>query len=898
MRSKLFICAALAGLAAFAGAQWTDSERSAIREALRIGNLVEGDLSWDRQPTRDPFRMVAVSKALENPLEAADQTASLSQALNAAAAPTILRLADPLFGLTIPADLPPTLPAAGSWTGPAGLRAPVVRLMEAITRASLETRASIANLTDEERRQLIESLPALAAEEFTPELDFVKQRPLPPSRVFELIQKVNHRRILRAAVALAEEVDLATRAIRDLEVNLPRHLELRVYGRVVRIYGRADDVHTETDASLTIDLGGDDVYRGRHGAGVGYAAVLLDLGGDDRYEPRDLSVGAGLLGIGIARDERGDDVYRGKSLCFGAALGGVGLLIDADGDDEYKARTMSQGFSTFGVAALLDAKGSDRYDVGLLGQGAARSQGVGILVDRAGRDIYRAGGLGLNSPLFEDVHYSFAQGFGMGYREDTGGQSGGVGLLVDGGGDDHYLAETYAQGASYWYGLGALWDKSGHDTYSAYHYAQASAMHCTAAFLFDLAGDDAYALKFGAGHAIGHDYGVAVLLDRAGSDVYSARDSNPSVGNANGLALFVDAAGDDRYAGPPGRGNPARDSGSLGVFVDMSGQDRYREGLSDAAAAVTNTWGIAWDRETPRARPGETPARMDPPVPGSLPLVSEAELSEIYRKATQWGVGIAQREVEENVNRLIGMGLPAFEWMLEKRLNRADRLQLRAFSATLRAIGQKAKEAVAAKVATGNVDEKRNGLSLAVEHQITEVAPLIVGLIDNPSLRLQAVRAAGALKSKESVQRLLPLTRESSGLGLAAMISLSQIGDEAAFSTAENLVTIENLPMRQAALGLLSKFPTRASGVATRLLGEREERAQRIGLELLGAIGTPDALQLVAERLLDPMPGLRIQALLVLNGRCPEDKRLTMMSLRTDPDPVVRAIAARVDPGR
>ena len=83
-------------------------------------------------------------------------------------------------------------------------------------------------------------------------------------------------------------------------------------------------------------------------------------------------------------------------------------------------------------------------------------------------------------------------------------------------------------------------------------------MHMCAAYLFDLAGDDIYATSFGASHAIGHDYGTAVMFDRAGSDIYVARDSRPGVGNANGLGLFIDASGEDRYQGPPSAGNAAR----------------------------------------------------------------------------------------------------------------------------------------------------------------------------------------------------------------------------------------------------------------------------------------------------------------------------------------------------
>ncbi len=895
---KQSVVAVAVFLSTFAQAQWSQTERRALTETLRIGNLVEADLEWDRQPNVDAFRLPVIAQSLARPVQASDDWLRRCDSWSASSIGKLLREIGSLSPGEEPTVATPKLSEVGKWDGPEQLKEPVVKLTGQIAMASLEIKQILAPLSEEDRRKLIESLPSLMAEEFTPALDFVKQKPMTQAAAFELIQKVEHERLFRIAGFLADAVDEATLALRPLKLNLVKPLDLRLYGRTVRIYGTGDDTHTETDASLTIDLGGNDRYVGRHGAGIGYASVLIDLGGDDVYEPKDLSIGSGVLGIGISRDEGGDDTYRTRSLSLGFGLLGVGVHADASGNDHYDSPVLSQGFGAFGAGVLIDAKGSDSYDIDLYGQGAGRTQGYGVLVDREGRDIYRAGGTALNSPLFADVHYSFAQGFGMGFREDTGGVSGGVGLLLDGAGDDAYLAETYAQGASYWYSLGVLWDRAGHDTYSAYHYAQSSAMHCTSAFLFDLKGDDAYSLKFGAGHAIGHDYGVAVLLDREGNDVFAARDSNPGVGNANGLAIFVDAAGDDRYAGPPGRGNAARGSGSFGLFVDITGQDRYREGLADSSAAVTNSWGIAYDLETPRVG-GSVAAQAPPrPEPGSIAAPSDTELAELYRRATQWGVGTAQADVEVAVGRLIGIGLPAVQWMLDQRLARADRLQIRGFTAIINGVGTPARNALAAKVATGNLDEKRIGLSIAVDGRMSELGPLVPTLIGQPALRLQAIRAAGALASKESVAELMPLTRTTGNIGLAAMVSLAQIGDEGSYATGEAMLTSANLPLRRAAMALVAKFPLRGIDSATRLLAESDERKARIGIELLGAIGTPDALNLIAERLLDPSPGIRMQTLIELNGRCPEDKRLTLIALRSDPDPAVRAVAMRIDPGR
>lgn len=897
-RSVVIFCA-VGALINCAQAQFTDVENQFIRDTLRISNLTDEDLRWSREPYSDDFRLPLISDALQNPISGASRIDKLEATLaNTSVSQSLRLLSDTLEqGLELP---PESKPLAIKELGlPEPYASLVTPVLKQISVASQEVRASLGELSDAERRSLIESLPALMMEEFNPGFDFVNSKPIPRDDAFGLLRKIDLKRIFRAGIALNNAVETLVAQLKVLNTSGAKFpMVAKVAGQTVRITGPGRDVHSEKDAVLTIDMGGDDVYTGRAGGGAGYASVQVDINGDDRYTPSDLSIGAGLLGIGIAWDCAGDDIYSNKSIGLGCGIAGIGILVDQAGDDSYKSHCLAQGFGAFGAGLLIDSSGSDTYDIHLTGQGAARTLGFGVLSDRKGRDIYRAGGTALNSPLFADVNYSFAQGFGMGYREDTGGVSGGVGFLLDLAGDDAYLAETYAQGASYWFAIGGLWDGGGHDTYSAYHYAQASAMHCTAAYLTDNGGDDAYVTKFGASLAIGHDYGVAALIDRSGNDIYTARDSTPGVGNANGIGMFFDFGGDDRYQGPAGVGNAARSSGSLGIFLDASGQDKYREGLVDASATVTELWGVAYDAETPRIqapRPVDSP---DVPKPNSQPMPDEKTIAEIYRLACQWGVGTAQQEVNLNTNKLIAIGIPAVKWMLDNRLAKADRLQQRAFVAVIKAVGHDAAEALAFKIARGTTAEQRNGLGIAVDGAFMEVASIVPPLIDNPSVSLQAIRAAGVLKSSVSVDRLMPLTRKDGTTGLAAMISLAQIGDERAFGTAQAFLTAKSLPMRKAALSLVAQFPEKAMQAGTQLLLESDERAARIGMEVLGAVGTAEALEQVAGRLLDPSPGYRMQALITLKGRCPENFRLTYVSLRNDPDPMVRAVAQRSDPGR
>ena len=43
--------------------------------------------------------------------------------------------------------------------------------------------------------------------------------------------------------------------------------------------------------------------------------------------------------------------------------------------------------------------------------------------------------------------------------------------------------------------------------------------------------------------------------------------------------------------------------------------------------------------------------------------------------------------------------------------------------------------------------------------------------------------------------------------------------------------------------------------------------------------------------ILDPRPGVRMEALLALDKKCPEEFRATFESLKHDPVPLVRAVA-------
>ncbi|MBL8048415.1 MAG: hypothetical protein JNJ45_07005 [Chthonomonas sp.] len=895
---KFLILGSLCALPALGAAQLTEAERAGLEDALFIGNMRVEELNYERRGFLDRLRPSIIDDAIQRPIETANAVMemhlvtkrSMSDMLRAGRQ-KLVPTQRAIETVTKDMEMFPALPA--------NIRKPFGTLISALQTANADVELALSALGPAERQTLIQSLPYWAVEEKAVKFDFVNRAPASWEQTLGLARQVDFDKLLAAGVSLSVGVEKAMNQLRGVVADIPAPIKLQLGDLKILVTGRGDDKISGSDYDLILDLGGNDTYSGRPAFGVQRARVAIDLGGNDTFDVADGGGGVGLLGCGIMRVVGGNDVFRGGNLAFGAGLLGVGALAKEGGEDVYIAQTLSQGFGQFGMGVLIDTDGTDQYRLGLMGQGAGRTQGLGWLVDRTGDDTYKAGGITLNSPLFKDIYYSFAQGFGMGYREDSGGTSGGIGLLTDLSGMDSYLGQTYCQGASYWYGLGSLFDGSGHDTYSAYHYAQASAMHICAAYLFDLRGDDGYLTKFGASHAIGHDAATAMLLDRDGNDIYSARDSAPGTGNAGGVGIFLDSSGEDRYQGPPGQGNPSRGSGSVGLFVDLGGQDKYYAGIHDSEAAASGSWGVAYDLEDPFRPKSETP-EVEQPVaqPGSLARPNDAELKRIYDLARQWGVGTAQQSVADNIQKLVLIGMPAFDWMLDKELANVDRLSVRTFAAVIRGIGQPARDRLAERLLQSQKEaELRNGLSIASEAGVREVGPVLSRLIRTPSLQRQAVRAAGTIQAREAVPELLPLVAGvDRTIALAAMVSLSQIGSEEAYTTAEAVVTQPNLMMRKAALALLAKFPTNALATSRRLLEGTSETQARTGLELLSLIGTADALKELGERLGDPSAGMRIQALLGLAGRCPAEFRPLFTSLRDDPVPTVKAVARRLTP--
>lgn len=150
-----------------------------------------------------------------------------------------------------------------------------------------------------------------------------------------------------------------------------------------------------------------------------------------------------------------------------------------------------------------------------------------------------------------------------------------LGLVYDRGGDDVY---TWPEGSSPQHSPSGIVDVAGNDRYiSNADFAGPGVGVFGLAIVEDLAGDDVYE-STGIGSAAFGLFGVGCIFDHAGDDVY--RNTGPRSGWAlgagfYGCGLIVDAGGNDTYEGEKlvqGVGGPR----GLGAIVDAGGNDSYK----------------------------------------------------------------------------------------------------------------------------------------------------------------------------------------------------------------------------------------------------------------------------------------------------------------------------------
>ena len=573
-----------------------------VDEALKANASWRGDLSIRSDLFINPYALSYFRRWMDNPLNSPAEAQARAMSL-------LEKCEDPLLWmkeLAMLADLPmvrSVSPEKYDWkefTAPCQLREAICLLLDAIHTANLRLGAFKAQVSSADKR-LIERLvladdhASRASEEKTergPELSEKR-------KAIAVAESLSMEGLFEAGIAVIGALEKAKGLLMKTDEWQEKVVSFSFMTDVgkVKIGGKGPDVHQEA-ATLIIDLGGSDTYKGRTASGAqGKCSLVIDLGGDDLYLGEDWSQGSGFWGIGILYDIDGNDLYKAGSFSQGAGVFGMGLLIDGGGMDNYLGMKFVQAASSWGCGGLIDLGGDDTYLCQHSGQAYSGVLGISCLTDTKGNDRYLSG-FKSPDPREPDMNKSFSQGFSFGMRNLA---AGGFSILADKSGNDLYECQYFGQGSSYWMGIGVLYDESGKDTYIARRYAQGAGIHFSFGLFMDVSGDD-HISSWGVSQGCGHDYGIGILVNEMGDDTYVSDWLSTGASEANGVGLFIDNRGNDGYECNKGLavGNfmERRRSGGIGLFVDAHGKDRYSVKGANNTMWGLNRWSIGIDGES------------------------------------------------------------------------------------------------------------------------------------------------------------------------------------------------------------------------------------------------------------------------------------------------------------
>lgn len=760
-----------------------DNNRSLLDEALQVIAMNRSDLSIRPDLYEAPLSFDLFSRWMEKPLEAPEEAQQTAKHLLQVADDPVLWLKAlaRLSGMTLSEPLP--LQRHESHLVPSHLPKPlqeaVIQILDALYTAEMILDGALKEISpkhmEDFEKYLYPKFLSGKDSENNP-VEQIKFKDL--KRTINMAGRVNRGEILKAGIIVLTSLSRARELLTstdDWKEGVESLSFTTPLARVI-IGGVGSDIHQQ-EASLVIDLGGNDLYRGNFASGThGKCSVVLDLDGDDHYIGEDLTQGAGFWGIGILFDLQGNDFYKAGNFAQGASLFGIGLLMDAEGMDSYLGNEFVQAASWFGWAGIVDLAGEDVYQCQHSGQAHSGVQGISCLADIAGNDKYLSG-MRAPDPREPGMNQSLSQGFAWGIRNLSGG---GWALLADRAGNDLYQCQYFGQGSSYWMGMGILYDQDGQDTYIARRYSQGAGIHFSFGLFMDARGND-HTYSWGVSQGCGHDYGVGILVNEAGDDTYVSKWLSMGASEANGVGIFVDNAGDDGYDTSTGMAvgglTKERRSGGIGLFMDAAGKDRYSKYGADNSVWSSSRWAVGMDENNGRMS-GLNILLPAVPPPGN-PVAEEVRVKEERRLAglmaraqtlpypenmemtlavaSHWGL---ERKIpKEAQDRLLALEESKSVPFMVERLDTPDVLSLRLMNELF---GVHAYDAVPALIEVINPSDplvKSRALYFLGRIKDSKALKICMEGLEDPSWRVKAaaIRAIGEILDKRRLQVLQPM---------------------------------------------------------------------------------------------------------------------------------------------
>ncbi|NLF21751.1 MAG: hypothetical protein GX590_01185, partial [Lentisphaerae bacterium] len=465
-------------------------------------------------------------------------------------------------------------------------------------------------------------------------------------RVTDALEKMDRRALARAAMSLAQLADPALadalrrtdRRVFPIDAALSRTFGGTIRslptpaGKVVIAEGgnQTYPLDKHPDICLLIDLDdGDDTYLEGAVSSDTPLLAIIDCGGSNAYRGQRHGIqGSALLGLSLlATHGCVSNRFEAVDVAQGSAMGGVGLLVNEAQHSTFHGRARVQGHALGGFGVLLNRSGHDAYHGAIYAQGVGSSLGVGALIDLQGDDTYFAGGLYYRGYDDSPGYAGWSQGVGVGPR---GIANGGLGVLLDGAGDDTYEYDYFSHGGGYWFAAGfardfggndqrlgatrTMWDGTERQEKRFVRWGLGFGCHYGVGIVIDDAGDDLFTANT-ADTAFCWDLGTGAILDLGGNDTFSGSGAGRA-SNA-GLALVMNVGGDDTFTGGNfGHANPAVNyhpmpeaGGNFACFLRYGGSNRFSNLKAQETTGAVRGWagGFFLERDA-------LPARlMDPP---------------------------------------------------------------------------------------------------------------------------------------------------------------------------------------------------------------------------------------------------------------------------------------------
>jgi hypothetical protein len=336
------------------------------------------------------------------------------------------------------------------------------------------------------------------------------------------------------------------------------------------------------------------------------AALQVDLGGDDVYLN---NAGATSFDrpVSVCLDLSGNDRYEAPESNYVQGFGflGIGMLVDLAGDDVYRAKHFSQGAGIMGVGVLWDKAGNDTFSANTFCQGAGMF-GLGMMLDDSGDDVYDCAsngqgsattlGLGILSDLQGNDKYRLAS-------DSTKDAMGGIPGYGQGGALS-FRAYPWEKKLVAYGGVGMLVDDKGNDEYVSKGWnCQGGSYIMSLGVLVDNEGNDHYVC--GTGQGSGIHVTNAILIDKKGDDVYEGGFRAGGSGGDRSPGFLIDYEGNDTYKSSTSSYGTGCKPFSYSLFIDYKGNDKHvcDRPKGDVLFNDWHSFGGVWPESDPSAWP-------------------------------------------------------------------------------------------------------------------------------------------------------------------------------------------------------------------------------------------------------------------------------------------------------